>query len=124
MNHRFLKTGVTFGIIFLCALTILSMMWPLYRISFGTLIATNEGWNACYQNIAIGKTSLYPALNQLITNNYPPLSFYVVGFFGKLIGDNVLAGRLLSLLALVVIAFFIRWRESVSALPIGCVRLF
>ncbi len=45
----------------------------------------------------MGRMPLYPSLDQLITNNYPPLSFYIVGAFGWLIGDPVLAGRLLSL---------------------------
>ena len=27
----------------------------------------------------MGRMPLYPSLDQLITNNYPPLSFYIVG---------------------------------------------
>ena len=52
----------------------------------------------------MGRMPLYPSPNQLITNNYPPLSFYIVGAFGRLIGDPILAGRLLSLLAVAMIA--------------------
>jgi uncharacterized membrane protein len=47
---------------------------------------------------------LYPSHDKLITNNYPPLSFYIVGALGWLIGDMVLAGRLLSLGAVAVTA--------------------
>jgi uncharacterized membrane protein len=47
---------------------------------------------------------LYPSSAQLITNNYPPLSFYIVGSVGRLIGDAVLAGRLLSLISVIAIA--------------------
>src|SRR5437867_2850335 len=52
----------------------------------------------------IGKMPLYPSTDQLITNNYPPLSFYIVGLVGRFIGDPMLAGRLLSLVAVVAIA--------------------
>jgi len=47
---------------------------------------------------------LYPSADQLITNNYPPLSFYIVGLVGRVVGDPVLAGRLVSLVAVVAIA--------------------
>ena len=52
----------------------------------------------------MGRMPLYPSADQLIANNYPPLSFYIVGAFGRLIGDPVLAGRLLSLAAVLAIA--------------------
>ena len=50
---------------------------------------------------------LYPSADQLITNNYPPLSFYIVGLIGRFVGDPVLAGRLLSLVAVIAIAMAI-----------------
>ena len=71
------------------------------------MVNTNEGWNAFFADAAMGKMPLYPSLDKLITNNYPPLSFYVVGSFGKLCGDPILAGRILSLLAIIIIAFCI-----------------
>src|SRR5258708_39380653 len=67
----------------------------------------NEGWNAYYGDAAMGRSPLYPSADQLITNNYPPLSFYMVGGFGHLVGDPVLAGRLLSLCAVLAIGFAI-----------------
>ncbi|WP_260432320.1 hypothetical protein [Zymomonas mobilis] len=43
---------------------------------------------------------LYPdPHNSLIFNNYPPLSFYLVGWLGYAIGDMVWAGRILALSA-------------------------
>jgi hypothetical protein len=57
----------------------------------------NEGWNAA-QTIALSAgRPLYPA--GLMVNNYPPLSFYLVGAIAKLTGDAVVAGRLVSLLS-------------------------
>lgn len=89
----------------LVVITLLSALWPIYRAFLNIEIDVNEGWNAYYADAAMGRMPLYPSHDQLITNNYPPLSFYIVGAFGRLIGDPVLAGRLLSLGAVVVIAF-------------------
>jgi len=81
-----------------------SFAWPVYRAFLNIEIENNEGWNAYFADAAMGKMPLYPSANQLITNNYPPLSFYIVGLVGRLVGDPVLAGRLLSLIAMVAIA--------------------
>src|SRR5262249_41615362 len=43
--------------------------------------------------------TLYPSPDTLIVNNYPPLSFYVVGWLGKIFGDALYVGRALSLFA-------------------------
>ena len=81
-----------------------SFAWPVYRAFLNIEIENNEGWNAYFADAAMGKMPLYPSADQLITNNYPPLSFYIVGLLGRLVGDPVLGGRLLSLVALVAIA--------------------
>ena len=81
-----------------------SFAWTVYRAFLNVEIEPNEGWNAYFADAAMGKMPLYPSADQLITNNYPPLSFYIVGLVGRFIGDPVLAGRLLSLVAVVAIA--------------------
>lgn len=58
----------------------------------------NEGWNAYHAAAAMAGKPLYPDARSLMVNNYPPLSFYIVGEFGRVLGDNVIAGRILSLL--------------------------
>ncbi len=88
----------------LYAIAILSFIWPAYRAFLNIEIENNEGWNAYFADAAMGKMPLYPSANELITNNYPPLSFYMVGLIGRLVGDPVLAGRLLSLVAVIAIA--------------------
>ena len=88
----------------LYVIAIWSFAWPVYRAFLNVEIETNEGWNAYFADAAMGKMSLYPPADQLITNNYPPLSFYIVGLVGRFVGDPVLAGRLLSLVAMVAIA--------------------
>jgi hypothetical protein len=64
----------------------------------------NEGWNAYHAQAAINGGDLYPGAGSFLFNNYPPLSFYLVGATGMLVGDNIVAGRIVSLLALVAIA--------------------
>jgi len=88
----------------LYAIAILAFTWPVYRAFLNIEIENNEGWNAYFADAAMGKMPLYPSADQLITNNYPPLSFYIVGLVGRLVGDPVLAGRLFSLIAIVAIA--------------------
>jgi hypothetical protein len=63
----------------------------------------SEGWNALVALRAVGDLPLYPHDHILHSNNYPPLWFYLVGGLGALIGDNVVAGRLVSLTALLVV---------------------
>ncbi|WP_221935142.1 hypothetical protein, partial [Brevibacillus sp. LEMMJ03] len=38
--------------------------------------------------------------DQLIANNYPPLSFYAIGWLARLFGDPIAVGRVLSFVAL------------------------
>jgi len=64
----------------------------------------NEGWNAYWADVAWHGGRLYPAVDGPISNNYPPLSFYLVGALGRVVGDNIFAGRLLALLSLAVVA--------------------
>jgi hypothetical protein len=67
----------------------------------------NEGWNAYHAQAVIAGTPLYPGRGSLMINNYPPLSFTVVGLSGLVTGDAIIAGRILSLLAFLAIALLI-----------------
>jgi hypothetical protein len=60
----------------------------------------NEGWNAFHAAAALGPGALYPAPESLYFNNYPPLSFYAVGYIALLTNDYIVAGR-----ALCVVSF-------------------
>ena len=62
----------------------------------------NEGWNAYHALAAMSGRPLYP--HDMMVNNYPPLSFYIVGALGRSLGDMILAGRLVSLLSFVAVA--------------------
>lgn len=63
----------------------------------------NEGWNAFRQVSAAVPGALYGRMPDLAITNYPPLSFHIVGALAALGADPVLAGRILSLLAIAVI---------------------
>jgi hypothetical protein len=78
---------------------------PVLRLNAHIMLGHNEGWNAYYALAAVSGGDLYPSPDAFISNNYPPLSFYVVGLFGRLLGgDYVVAGRILSLLSLLMVA--------------------
>jgi hypothetical protein len=64
----------------------------------------NEGWNA-YHALAVSSSKpLYPDPSDLITNNYPPLSFYIIAPVGHVLGDNILAGRIVALLSFLIVS--------------------
>lgn len=62
----------------------------------------NEGWNAYFAVRAMGGAGpLYPPASSLVFDNYPPLSFYLVGGFGRfVVGDMIVAGRMVALAGL------------------------
>ena len=62
----------------------------------------NEGWNAYLAHAAVTGAPLYP--QGLMINNYPPLSFYIVGALGTITGDPIVAGRLVSLISFFTLA--------------------
>lgn len=59
----------------------------------------NEGWNAYHAMAAMAGRDLYPSPEGFLVNNYPPLSFYLVGALGALLGDHIVAGRAISLVS-------------------------
>jgi hypothetical protein len=88
-----------------CAVVWLSAATPLSYVMFRCIPnGYNEGWNAYWAEVAWHGGPLYPAVDSPISNNYPPLSFYIVGAVGRLTGDNIFAGRLLAFLSLIIVA--------------------
>src|ERR1700704_500478 len=80
------------------------LAWPIWRSQFLIEIWPTEGWNAYFQDAAASGARLYPESSGLVVNNYPPLSFYFVGFLGRIFGDNLFVGRALSLVGLIAVA--------------------
>lgn len=84
----------------LALLTVYFFIWPLWRLPLPIEIAQTEGWNAYHADMAMrAARQLYPPPGTLIVNNYPPLSFFVVGYAQYLFGDALYIGRVLSILA-------------------------
>jgi hypothetical protein len=81
------------------------LAWPIWRAQYLIEIWPTEGWNAYFQDAAAAGLPIYPVAGSLVGNNYPPLSFYAIGFVGKVLGlNNLFVGRVVSLIALVSIA--------------------
>ncbi len=75
----------------------------------------NEGCNAYFVSAVLAGGPLYFPPDALLTNNYPPLSFYLVAPLAGLIGDAVFAGRLVAWLAfgaIVALIVAIPYRRS------------
>ena len=111
------KTGV-FHIALIASIAAYFLIFPVYRGVFFLEIAPNESWNAYHQDAALGAGPLYPAADTLVINNYPPLSFYLIGGIASWIGDALFVGRALSIAAViglgVVIALIIRQLGAAS----------
>lgn len=88
----------------LLALGLILFAYPLLRAFYHIEIDYNEGWNGYLQLRAQQGLPLYSGYSPWYFNNYPPLSFHIVGLLGRLTGDVVLAGRLLSLAGLAAMA--------------------
>ncbi len=88
----------------LAVLAVGALIYPVLSLPHYVIHDWNEGWNAYWSDVAIEGGALYPPGDALVSNNYPPLSFYVVGLAGKLTGDTIAAGRAIALLSLLVVA--------------------
>jgi hypothetical protein len=104
------------GLALISLTALVALVKPL-ALLFSVLSRTyNEGWNAFWADTAMRDGALYVSVDSPITNNYPPLSFHLVGFIGGVLGDNVIAGRLVSLASLgVVVAAVFFWLRATGA---------
>jgi hypothetical protein len=57
----------------------------------------NEGWNAAHALAAMAGHGLYPPSQALMVNNYPPVSFYLIGSIAGAGHDTLIAGRWVAL---------------------------
>jgi hypothetical protein len=99
---------------------VLGLMHVVCVIGFHVPFDPNEGWNAAFTHLALSTGSPYPPPHSLLTNNYPPLSFYLVGAVSMLTGgDAIVAGRIVALASLFAVALGI----ETAARRMGCTRL-
>jgi hypothetical protein len=96
---------------------LLCLTAELFTIAAPVLKNYNEGWNAYHaMNAMRAPASLYPSPPALLTNNYPPLSFFIVGLVSKLTGDAIIAGRLIAFLSTLGIGLCL----ALAARTAGC----
>jgi hypothetical protein len=89
----------------LLALIIGALLLPAaIRLPLAIPLDYNEGWNAYQAQRAIAGQPLYPRFGDLIANNYPPLSFYLIGWLGMIFGDHIVIGRTIALVSLLLVA--------------------
>lgn len=94
---------VHFAIVLVSVATIALLLPPLLKTSFKIFLDYNEGWNAVIAVRAMRGENIYDYLDAFIINNYPPISFYIVGLLGKAFGDNIFAGRFVALLSFIIV---------------------
>ena len=75
----------------------------LLAITHAIALDPNEGWNAAHALRWLAGGPLYPPRDGWMVNNYPPLSFYLVGALTHLTHDAVIAGRLLAALSFLAV---------------------
>jgi hypothetical protein len=84
----------------LVVLSVLFLIWPVWRAFLPLEILRSEGFNAYHADTALSAPArLYPPPDGLIANNYPPLYAFLIGGLAQLFGDAVYVGRTISLLA-------------------------
>jgi len=99
------SVSVLATIVALLAMGCLAGLWRVVAaLPLELPLDPNEGWNAYHAVAAMAAHGLYPDANSFMTNNYPPLSFYLVGFLGTAFGDNIVAGRVVSAASFIAIA--------------------
>lgn len=91
------------AVLCLFMLAVALMAYPALRIAWIAEIDNTEGWNAYHQARAMAGQSLYDVGSPYFFNNYPPLSFYMIGALSVPLGDVILAGRLVSLAAVIAL---------------------
>ena len=83
----------------LLAFSLVTLVFPMVRAFYRFEINYNEGWNVYITQAAMQHLPLYSPKYGWTTVSYPFLSFYLVGYVSHFIGDYLLTGRLLSLVA-------------------------
>jgi hypothetical protein len=91
----------------LSALVAIAFLKPLVGLPLQIPKDYNEGWNAYHSERIFGDEPLYPPADAFISNNYPPLWFYIVGGVNLVVGDSIITGRLIALVGLLSVAFWI-----------------
>ncbi len=106
-----LRPGRWLAPVVVCCMTVTMLAlftWPVRRMFASVEIAYNEGWNAYKQDMVVHAIPLYGTPRAQFTGStgYPPISFHLVGWFGRS-GSVTAAGRWVSLVSLIVAGIFV-----------------
>ncbi|MBM3528882.1 MAG: hypothetical protein FJX62_12390 [Alphaproteobacteria bacterium] len=93
------RNSVVLAVSLFAALCLFYSAWPVWRALFPIEIDLNEAWNAYHADAAVAGRTLYPDPAGLVANNYPPLSYVLIGWLSLSGVDAIYIGRALSLLA-------------------------
>jgi hypothetical protein len=104
LPHAARFTVVQAGILLLGILAAIYLALPIWLLTSPVDLGRNESWNAWFIDALQSGNPLYPSSNELLVNNYPPLSFYLTALVAKLTGDTILAGRLIALVSTFVVS--------------------
>ena len=80
------------------------LLGPVVSIPYLVPRDWNEGYYAILQMRVFGPGPLYPDADGFLVNAYTPLSFYVVAGLSSIIGDNIIAGRVIALLSYISVS--------------------
>lgn len=111
MSHPGLTQWVTRLVwVALLLLTLPVFVYVVVRMAYAPGIQYNEGWNTYHTARLLAGEPLYTPVQPqlpLIPNNYPPTSFFVTGALSPMFGSILLAGRVVSLASLLLVAALI-----------------
>lgn len=102
--------GLAIGLALAAVVTAALAVMRLWLIPVHVSFNPNEGWNAFQAARALGAGPLYPPAGALTGDNYPPLSFLIVGALARATGgDLIVVGRVVSLVGVLATAASIVW---------------
>lgn len=114
LRGRLGSVPVLLGIAVIAALL---LYVPFLRGFFSPELDYSEGWNVMRQHMVVTGQPLYGAPPGYAITNYLPLSFYLVGFLGKLTGSFNVAGRISSSVFLLGVCLLLgRWTFRLTRL--------
>lgn len=104
------------NILLLAVFVLLSVTPYVIRMGYSFEINYNEGYNVFNSIKAASGNDLYDSkANVYKTVNYPPLSFYIIGYIGNIVGNPLIVGRSISLLSLFLISICV----AVAVIKLG-----
>jgi hypothetical protein len=98
-----LRRGLTAAVLILLVLVVPMLIDAGYAATLHIPRNYNEGWNALYTRGLLHGLPLYRGPVPFLTNNYPPLSFYIVAAVTPLAPDALFAGRAVAAVSLLIV---------------------